>query len=152
MKKTKLSFEKKTSNALKANRIIHRVTFNPNGVSLGEVLRVPVPRFDEDVVLLPGSLSFIFNLKVSAEANGFLVNNESRTRFDRRTVTFEREIVQGTDDYDLFKFYDDLSFTESERESMFREGIQSEDLSKIRCKAGDEKTSGVDKENKVIDV
>ena len=56
MKKTKLSFEKKTSNALKANRIIHRVTFNSNGVSLGEVLRVPVPRFDEDVVLLPGSL------------------------------------------------------------------------------------------------
>ena len=148
MKKTKLSFEKKTSNALKANRIIHRVTFNPNGVSLGEVLRVPVPRFDEDVVLVPGSLSFIFNLKVSGEANGFLVNNESRTRFDRRTVKFEREIIQGTDGYDLFKFYDDLSFTES----MFGEGIQSEDLSKIRCKAGDEKTLVVDKENKVIDV
>ena len=35
---------------------------------------------------------------------------------------------------------------------MFREGIQSVDLSKIRCNAEDKKKSGVDKENKVSDV
>ena len=32
------SHEKKTSNALKADRVIHRVTFNPNKASPGEIL------------------------------------------------------------------------------------------------------------------
>ena len=42
---------------------------------------------------------------------------------------------------------DDLFLSENERAS-----IQSEDLSKIRYKSGDKKTSGVDKENKLNDV
>ena len=35
---------------------------------------------------------------------------------------------------------------------MFRGGIQSVDLSKIRCSAEDKKKSGIDKENKLSDV
>lgn len=39
---------------------------------------------------------------------------------------------------------------QEERENMFLEGIQSEDLSgKIRSNAGDNKTPGADKENKL---
>ena len=38
----KPSNEKKTSNALKADRVIHRVTFNPNKASPGEILHIPV--------------------------------------------------------------------------------------------------------------
>ena len=47
---------------------------------------------------------------------------------------------------------DRLTVTENERTSMFREGIQSDDLSKIRCNAEDLKKSGDVKENKFIDV
>ena len=47
---------------------------------------------------------------------------------------------------------DRLTVTENERTSMFREGIQSDDLSKIRRNAEDEKKSGDVKENKLIDV
>ena len=47
---------------------------------------------------------------------------------------------------------DRLTVTENERTSMFREGIQSDDLSKIRCNAEDQKKSGDVKENKFIDV
>ena len=47
---------------------------------------------------------------------------------------------------------DRLTVTENERTSMFREGIQSDDLSKIRCYAEDMKKSGDVKENKFIDV
>ena len=39
--------------------------------------------------------------------------------------------------------------TENEIASMFREGIQSVDLSKIRCSAEDKKKSGIDNENKL---
>ena len=62
------------------------------------------------------------------------------------TVKFAGEIVQDTDGYDLFKLYEDLFLTEKERENMTKEGIQSVDLAKIRCNAGDKKTSGVDEE------
>ena len=50
MKKTNPNFEKKTSNVLKADRTIHRVTFNPNTASPVQALRVPVPKFDGGVV------------------------------------------------------------------------------------------------------
>ncbi|PFX32995.1 hypothetical protein AWC38_SpisGene2097 [Stylophora pistillata] len=140
------------SNALKADHVIHRVTFNPKSPSPGEVLRVPVPKLDNGVVLVPGSLALIFNLTVSEHANNFFVNNVSRALVDRLTLKFAGEIVQDTDGYDLFKLWEDLFLTKNERANMFREGIQSEDLSKIKCNAGDKKTSGVDKENKLNEV
>ena len=58
-------------------------------------------------------------------------------------------IAQDNDVYDLYKFYEDLSLTENERASMFREVIQSFGLWKIRCNAEDKKKSGVHNENKL---
>ena len=60
--------------------------------------------------------------------------------------------MQDTDSYDLFKLYEDLFLTENEKTSMFREGIQYVDLSKIRCNAGNKKTSCINKENKLNDI
>ena len=77
-----------------------------------------------------------------------VVNNVSRALVSRLKVKFAGEILIDTDSYDLFKLYEDLFLTQIERASMLKEGIQSEDLSKIRCNAGDKKTSGVDKEKK----
>ena len=56
----------KISNALKAERIVHRVTFNPKKAKPGETLRIPVPKLDNGVVLIPGSLGLIFNFTVSS--------------------------------------------------------------------------------------
>ena len=151
-KKKNPNYEKKTSNALRADRAIHRVTFRPNRASPSEVLRVPVPKLGDGVVLVPGSLSLIFDLAVSGHANDYIVKNVARALVDRLTVKFAGEIAQDTDGYDLFKLCEDPFLTENERTSMFREGIQSDDLSKIRCNAEDEKKSGADKENKFIDV
>lgn len=143
------SLEKKTSNALKSDRKVHRVTLSPNQASPGETLHIPVPKLDDGVVLVSGSLALIFNLTVSGHANNFLVNNVARALVNRMTVKFAGEILQDTDGYDLIKLYEDLFLTEKERASRIAEGIQSEDLSKIRCNAGDKKTLGVVKENNV---
>ena len=143
---------KKTWNVLKADCAIHIVTFNPNKASPRETLKVPLPKLDDGVVLVPGSLSLIFDLNVSGHASSYLINNVSRALADRLPVKFAGEIVQETDGYDLFKLYEDLFLAENERVSMFREGIQSVDLSKIRRSAEDKKKSGVDKENKLNDV
>ena len=117
-KKTNPNFEKKTSNVLKAERTIHRVTFNPNTASPVQALRVPVPKFDGGVVHLPGSLSLIFDLAVSVPAKNYIVKNVARG--------LAGEIAQNTDGYDLLKLHEDLLLTaENDRASMFREGIQS---------------------------
>jgi len=64
------------------------------------------------------------------------VNNVSRALVDRLTVKYAGEILQDTDGYIFFKLYEDLFLIESERSNRLSEGIQSEDLSKIRCNAG----------------
>ena len=127
--------KKKSSNALKADRAIDRVTFHPNRASPSEVLRVPVPKLGDGVVLVPGSLSLIFDLAVSSKRKRLYREqyNVARAHVDRLTVKFAGEIAQDTDGYDLIKLCEDLFLTKNERASMFREGIQSDDLSKIRA-------------------
>lgn len=95
--------KKKTSNGLKADRTVYRVTFNPNKASPGETLNISVPKIDDGVVLVPGSLAVVFNLTVSGQANNFHVNNVSRALVDRLTVKFAGEVLQDIDGYDLFK-------------------------------------------------
>ena len=116
------SHEKKTSNALKADRVIHRVTFNRNKASPGEILHIPIPKLDDGVILVPGTLALI--LFVSGHANNFLVNNVARALVDRFTVKFAGEILQDTNGYDLIKLYEDLFLTEKEKASRISEGIQ----------------------------
>ena len=113
--------------------------FNPNKALPGETLFITVPKLSDEVVLVPGSLAVIFDLTVSGQANNFLVNNVSRALVDRLTVKFAGEILQDTDGYDLFKLYEDSFLTEKERANRLSERIQSQDLAKIRCNAGDKK-------------
>ena len=67
---------------------------------------------DDGVVLVPGSLSLIFNLAVNGHTNNYIVNNVPRALFDRLTVKFAGEIGLDTDGYNLFNLYEDLLFTE----------------------------------------
>ena len=142
----KPSYREKTSLGLKASRTRHRVTFNPNKAMPGETLYVSVPKLDEGVVLVPGSMALVFNLVVSGHANNFLVNNVSRALVSSLVVKFAGEKLQATDAFDIYKLYEDLFLTKAQRSDMFLEGIQHEDLCKIRSNAGDKKTSGVDAE------
>lgn len=68
--------------------MVHHVTFNPNKSSPGETLYIPVPKLDDGVVLVPGSLALVFNLSVTGHANNYIVNNLSRALVDRITVKF----------------------------------------------------------------
>ncbi|KAL9953137.1 hypothetical protein ACROYT_G040500 [Oculina patagonica] len=146
------TFEEKTPNALKADRVRHRVTFNPNKASPEEILRVAVPKLEEGVVLVPGSLDLVFNLTVSGEPNNFLVNNVTQALVSRMVVKFAGETLQDTNAYDVYKLFEDLFLPVEKRSNMFLEGIQSEDLCKIRSNAGDKKKSGVDVEKKLAEV
>ena len=134
----------KTKNAMKAPRSVKRITFNPSEANPGETLYVHVPKLNKNEVLVPGSLALRFDMDLSGgHANNFLVQNVSRALVSKMTVKFGGTTLEETVDYNVNKTFQDLFLP---GENMVPEGIQSEDLSKIRSGAGDAKTLGVDAE------
>ena len=146
------SHSEKVLGAMKAERTVKRVTFTPAEANPGATLYISVPKLAEHEVIVAGSLALVFNinLKVTgAHANNYLVQNVSRALVDKFKVKFAATMVQDTDSYSVYKTFEDLFLSSDERANMLREGIQSDDLNKIRSGAGDKKTSGVDAENKL---
>ena len=144
------SHSEKVLGAMKAERTVKRITFNPTSANPGETLYVSVPKLVANEVIVPGTLALVFdiNLKVTGgHANNYLVQNVSRALVDKLIVRFASTIVQDTTSYGIYKTFEDLFLSRDKRENMLREGIQSTDLNRIRSGAGDKKTSGVDEEN-----
>ena len=146
------SHSEKVLNAMKAERTVKRITFNPTEANPGETLYVSMPKLAVNEVIVAGSLALVFNINLKltgAHANNYLVQNVSRALVDKFVVKFAATTVQDTDGYNIYKTFEDLFLSRDERENMLREGIQSVDLCRIRSDAGDKKTSGVDEENKL---
>ena len=138
------SHSEKVLGAMKAERTVKRITFNPTEANPGETLYVSVPKLADNEVIVPGSLALVFNinLKVTgAHANNHLVQNVSRALVDKFIVKFSSSIVQETTSYGIYKTFEDLFLSKDERENMLREGIQVTDLNKLRSDAGDKDTS-----------
>ena len=122
------SHSEKVLNAMKAERTVKRITFNPTSANPGKTLYVHVPKLAVNEVIVPGSLALVFdiNLKVTgAHANNYLVQNVSRALVDKFKVNFAATTVQETDSYDIYKIFEDLFIPLHERANMLSEGIQS---------------------------
>ena len=144
------SYSRKTLNAIKAPRAVNRITFNKSEANPGETLYVHVPKLNQNEVLVPGSLGLRFDIDLTGgHANNHLVQNVSRALVSKMAVKFAGTTLQDTNGYDLFKIYEDLFLSQEQRDDMVLEGIQSDNLNKIRCNAGDKPTSGVATENKL---
>lgn len=128
---------------LKAEKVLHRVTFNPSSANSGEALYVHLPKLSDNMVYVPGSVSLIFNLNLatSGHANNTIVNNISRNLIARMKALFGGEILQDTNRVNLYKTYQDLFLSKMSRENMLREGISSANMHKIRTSAGDKLTT-----------
>jgi len=114
-----------------------------------------VPKLHENEVmhLVPGSLALRFDIDlIGGHANNFLVQNATRALVDKLVVRFSGTILQDTMGYDIYKTFKDLFLPVEKRDNMVPEGIQSEDLCKIRSKAGDRETSGVDAGDKLNEI
>ena len=138
------SHSERVLGAMKAERTVKRITFNPTSANPGETLYVSVPKLADNEVIVPGSLALVFdiNLKVTgAHANNHLVQNLSRALVEKLIVKFASTIVQDTTSYGIYKTFEDLFLSKDERENMLREGIQSVALNKLRSGAGDKDDS-----------
>ena len=58
----------------RANGLAIGLLLNPSRASSGETLYISVPRLDEKVVLVPGTMGLVFDLTVSSHANNSAVN------------------------------------------------------------------------------
>ena len=135
--------------AMKTPRAVKRITFNPSKANPGETLYVHVPKLNENEVLVLNSLALIFDIDLSGgHANNSLVQNVSRALVDKLVVKFEGTILEETVGHDIYNMFRDLFLPGQQRDNMVPEGIQSEDLCKIRSNSGDKKTSAVDAEEK----
>ena len=144
------SHSEKVLGAMRAERTVKRITFNPSEANPGETLYVSVPKLSENEVIVSGSLALVFNISLSGgHANNYLVQNVSRALVGKFQVKFAATTVQDTDGYDIYKIFEDLFLSRDERDNMLAEGIQSVDLCKIRSGSDEKKTSGVDDENKL---
>ena len=145
------SHNEKTLHAMKAERAVKRITFDRTEASPGETLHVSVPKLNENEVLVPGSLALLFDMDLSG---GHANNNQNvrRALVDKLVVKFGGTILQDTVGYDIYKIFEDLFLSQEKRDGMILEGIQSEDLYKIRSGTEDKKTSGVDAENRLNEV
>ena len=139
----------KTLMPMKAPYAVKRITFDRTEANPGDMLQVHVPKRNKNEVFVPGPLALRFDIDVSGgHANNFLVQNVSRALVSQLVVKFGGTTLDDTVDYDIIKIFTDLFLPEEKRGNMLAEGIQSEDLCKIRSGAGDKKkTSGVDAEN-----
>jgi len=59
------TYNEKTLGAMKAERTVKQITFNPTEASPGDTLYVTVPKLKENVVLMPGSISLLFDINLS---------------------------------------------------------------------------------------
>ena len=144
------SHSEKTLGAMRAERTVRRITFNPSGANPGETLYVSMPKPSEHEIIVSGLLALVFNINLSGgHANNYLVQNVSRALVERLYVKFAATSVQDTVGYDVYKIFEDLFLSADERANMLSEGIQSVDLCRIRSGSGDKKTTGVDAENKL---
>ena len=127
------------SHSLKADRTLHRVTFNPSSASHGETLYINVPKLSANTVLVPESFGLLATLKIDivdstkTDANRCVINNLARNLVVRKKVMYGGETIEDTNRVDLYKTYHDLFKTKSERDNLLREGVGSEVTRKIRA-------------------
>ena len=134
------SHNEKTLNAMKAPRAVKRITFNPSEANPREDLIVRVSKLNENEVLVPNSLALIFDIDLSGgHANNFLVQKVSRALVEDLVVKFASTKLDETVGHDIYKTFQDLFLPGEKRDNMVPEGIQCEDLCKIRSNSGDKK-------------
>ena len=138
----------RTARGIKATRQKMIVTHNPSEIDKNQLLLVRCPDLGSNDVIIPGTASLSFNIKLDAtdDKNRTLVSNVSRAIVKELAVKFERNEILSIEDFDLFACYRDMWKTESEKQNAVRQGIIHSGRCTLKCmkmrmNAGDKNTS-----------
>ena len=135
---------------IKGVRLTIRNTHVPSTIDQGRILTVRFPDLGKHDVIVPGTsrLSFKVDLNSAAggnqDANRTICNNLGRAIVSKIEVKLEGQSIFTLNDADVFTCYQDLWWTSKERANAAYQGIQTEDVRKIRIDAGDKGTDAKD--------
>ena len=120
--------------ALKADRTVHRITFNPSSAKSGETLYITMPKLGEGMVFVPYSTFLRFNLTIEmGQVNNTVVQNVGRNLVQNFKVVFGGKTIADVERADLYGAYHDMVTCE---EDMMM-GLTTENYRKLRTAAGD---------------
>ena len=118
-------------------------TNNPSTIDENQILTVRFPNLGPEDLIVPGTarLAFKIDLESDSDANRKLVNNLGRAIVKKICIRLEGQEILSIDDSDIFFLYSDLWLTENKRSDLVYQGIQTENVCKLRIDAGDKDTS-----------
>ena len=123
------------SNAIKAERCHHIITHNPSNINPNETLYVRIPRLTQDTFYVPNSIYLSADITLSGSDKNIVVSNIGRYLIKKLSIKIGAETVFILDDYNLFMNYRELWLTKTQRDNMIFQGIQSNNLNRLRSGA-----------------
>ena len=117
---------------LKAERLHHVITNNPSSANPKETLYIRIPRLTENTFFVPESVYLSADVTISGENTNYVVNNLSRNLISKLVVKWGSETILSIFNYNIYATFKDLWLTEEERDNSVFQGIQSENLRKLR--------------------
>lgn len=129
----------KTPNAIKAPRHTLCITNNPSSALPGNELYVKFPPLGPDDLIVPGTskLSFKINLQSSTDPNRTMVNNIGRAIVEKVVVKLNGREVFSMNNPSVLNVYKDLWKSENWRKNNAFQGIEHENVTKLRVGAAD---------------
>jgi hypothetical protein len=113
-------------------------TNNPSTIDENQLLTVRFPNLGPEDLIVPGSarLAFKIDLESADDPNRTIVNNLGRAIVKKICIKLEGQEILSIDDSDIFFIYSDLWLTDLKRDDLVYQGIQSENIAKLRINAG----------------
>ena len=114
-------------------------TNNPSTIDENQLLTVRFPNLGPEDLIVPGTARLAFKIDLDSESdpNRTIVNNIGRAIVKRVCIKLEGQEILSIDDSDIFFIYSDLWLTENKRLDLVYQGIQSENVGKLRTGAAD---------------
>ena len=128
------------------------ITNNPTTIDQGQLLTVNFPNLGSDDVIVPGSVKLAFKISLSSENddNRSIVHNIGRAIVQKVSVKIEGNEVYSLDNADVWGLYKDSWLTRKQRLNMAYQGIEDENVSKLRIEAGNKSEGANDGKDKAI--
>ena len=119
---------------IKAVKKHHVITHNPSTANPGETLYVRIPKLTKDTFYVPNSLFLSADVVISGKDShdNHVVDNLGRNIISQMTVKWGSETVFNLNHYDFYMTYKDMWLTKEKRKNMIFEGIQGDNINKLR--------------------
>lgn len=135
---------------LKAERHHHIITHNPSSANPKETLYIRIPALRENTFFVPKSLFLSADVTLSGDSKNSVVNNLGRNLISKMVVKWGTEQIFDLNEFSHYSTFKDLWLTEEERSDRVFQGIQTENLRKLRSGVAEVDVTGETNDEKTL--